>query len=129
MQQKDLQLQGPQGLAPRKVFMMNERCARAMLGVSPSATTGQIKRAYRRLALDLHPDRGGDPAGFQQLVVARELLLAARSAPSPWLTVTTSPQREPRRPAPSARARTNQQTAKTPPVRFGDVLAEKLAAA
>lgn len=135
MQQKDLQPQGPQGLAPRKVFMMNERSARAMLGVSPSATTGQVKRAYRRLALELHPDRGGDPAAFQQLVVAQQLLLSmprsVSAPPSPWIDATVparpGPQRvaPPARPASSARRPPRQ----TPPRRFGDVLAEKLAAA
>jgi len=58
---------------------MNDRSARALLGVSPSATTGQIKRAYRRLALECHPDCGGDPTAFQRLVEAQRVLLTQSS--------------------------------------------------
>lgn len=32
-----------------------------ILGVKPNATTGEIKRAYRRLAFEFHPDRNLSP--------------------------------------------------------------------
>ncbi len=49
-----------------------------LLGVRPDATDDEIKRAYRRLARQLHPDStGGDPeaeARFKQVVRAYEVL-------------------------------------------------------
>ena len=35
-----------------------------LLGVDKKATTDQIKKAYRRLAMTHHPDRGGDKEKF-----------------------------------------------------------------
>ena len=46
----------------------------ALLGVSPSATDDEIKRAYRRLARECHPDANpNDPAAearFKEISVA-----------------------------------------------------------
>lgn len=45
------------------------------LQVKPSASQTEIKRAYRRLALQHHPDKpGGDASVFQQLSLAYEVL-------------------------------------------------------
>ena len=44
------------------------------LGVSPGATADEIKRAYRRLASQHHPDKGGDKSRFQEIQAAYDAL-------------------------------------------------------
>lgn len=44
------------------------------LGVPRDADQDTIKRAYRRLAMQHHPDRGGDPNEFQKISEAYETL-------------------------------------------------------
>lgn len=46
----------------------------AVLGVLRTATTDEIKKAYRKLALKHHPDKGGDPARFREIAVAHDVL-------------------------------------------------------
>ncbi len=49
-----------------------------ILGVSPTATTDDIKRAYRKRAANLHPDQNHTPNAsirFQELTAARDVLL------------------------------------------------------
>src|SRR6185312_6986409 len=48
-----------------------------LLGVSPKATPDEIKRAYRRLARELHPDVNPDPTAqqkFKDVTAAYEVL-------------------------------------------------------
>ena len=44
------------------------------LGVQKTATADEIKRAFRKLASQHHPDKGGDTAKFQEIQAAYEVL-------------------------------------------------------
>lgn len=50
--------------------------AARLLRVSPNASHEEIRAAYRRLAAEMHPDRGGSDAGLAALNAARDTLLA-----------------------------------------------------
>ena len=43
-----------------------------LLGVDKSAEAGKIKKAFHKLALKAHPDKGGDPVKFKRLEVKHE---------------------------------------------------------
>lgn len=45
-----------------------------MLEVSPDASEADLKKAYRKKALRLHPDKGGDPELFKEVTHAYEVL-------------------------------------------------------
>jgi DnaJ family protein A protein 2 len=44
------------------------------LGVSKSATPSEIKKAYRKMAVKHHPDKGGDEHKFKEISAAYEVL-------------------------------------------------------
>jgi len=46
----------------------------SILGLDETASQEQIKAAYRKLALQHHPDKGGDPKKFSQLTEAYDTL-------------------------------------------------------
>jgi DnaJ-class molecular chaperone len=46
----------------------------ATLGVAKTATPEEIKKAYRKLASQHHPDKGGDTAMFQQIQTAYDTI-------------------------------------------------------
>jgi curved DNA-binding protein len=46
----------------------------ATLGVARTATQDEIKRAFRKLASQHHPDKGGDTSKFQQIQAAYDTL-------------------------------------------------------
>lgn len=46
----------------------------ATLGVAKTATADEIKKAFRKLASQHHPDKGGDTAKFQEVQAAYDVL-------------------------------------------------------
>ncbi len=52
------------------------------LALSSAAERIDVKRAFRRLAREHHPDRGGDPDTFHEIVAAFERLIDDDTAPS-----------------------------------------------
>jgi DnaJ-class molecular chaperone len=46
-----------------------------ILGVEPSAGPEEIKHAYRRLSMKMHPDRGGEHEDFAEMKAAYEVLI------------------------------------------------------
>ena len=51
-----------------------------VLGVQMSATRAEIEQAYRRLAMQHHPDRGGDASEMARINAAREAMLEKAAA-------------------------------------------------
>ncbi|KAJ7580982.1 hypothetical protein C8J56DRAFT_1168550 [Mycena floridula] len=45
-----------------------------LLEVKPNASDAELKKAYRKKALLLHPDKGGDPEQFKEVTHAYEIL-------------------------------------------------------
>lgn len=45
-----------------------------LLDVSPTASTDEIKRAFRKKSLIHHPDKGGDPENYKKINAANEIL-------------------------------------------------------
>ncbi len=49
-----------------------------VLGVSKSADTNEIKKAFKKAAMTHHPDKGGDPEKFKEIQKAHEVLTDER---------------------------------------------------
>lgn len=60
---------------PKRLPVATEAEARAILGVDDSADADAIRAAHRRLAAQVHPDRGGSVELARRVNAARDLLL------------------------------------------------------
>src|SRR5438270_1251588 len=54
--------------------MTTKRDYYEVLGVGKDASADEIKKAFRRAAIEHHPDRGGDEAKFKEINEAYEVL-------------------------------------------------------
>src|ERR1051325_6270690 len=53
---------------------MSKRDYYEVLGVKKDASADELKKAFRRAAVEHHPDRGGDETKFKELNEAYEVL-------------------------------------------------------
>lgn len=114
--------------------MDGTRPTHTMLGLGDGSPVSEVKRAFRARAFACHPDRGGDPAQFRQLV--REYRAARRTARPVPRPPRAHPFLTPDRligsasvvPAPTPRRRPAPRPG-TPTLAFADVLAAAIARA
>lgn len=50
-----------------------------ILGISEHSSKKEITKAYRKLALQYHPDRGGDPSKFREITNAYQFLIKPKT--------------------------------------------------
>jgi hypothetical protein len=83
----------------------------AVLGVAPTATLAEVRAARRRLAFQLHPDRGGDAERMQEVNRAFDQAVRAllgrpeRAVPPPSPAPAAPTPRPARRPPPAPTSR------------------------
>lgn len=90
MAQQVLELQQWQGEMQVRLRFLEEHLAWKVLGISQTSDTSAIGKAFKRRALELHPDKGGDQQKFQLLQDMKGLLIPDAVASKP------RPQREPK---------------------------------
>src|SRR5690348_10955865 len=67
-------------MTAKRATSLTVRLASAVLGVRPDADYATVRRAFRKKAMQLHPDRhGGDAAKFREMLEAYRLIQAMRS--------------------------------------------------
>eukprot|EP00434_Breviolum_minutum_P020860 symbB.v1.2.018401.t1/scaffold1435.1/size118962/6 len=83
LQEEVLALQDWREKATGRLKTLEKRAAWAFLGVAGEgvASQAEIKKAFKRRALELHPDKGGDADRFRLLQEMRDLLVEPKSHP------------------------------------------------
>jgi molecular chaperone DnaJ len=71
--------------------------AYAMLGLAPGADVQSIKRAFRRLACERHPDHDPSPDASERFRALREAYLTLLRANAPVRAASVDPREEIRR--------------------------------
>lgn len=62
------------GILQKIAYKMSVDEAYRFMKLSPDASSDEVKRQYRKLSLEFHPDRGGDAEMMKKLNVAREVI-------------------------------------------------------
>lgn len=60
----------PRSRAPSSEASAESQSLWTLLGVSPNVDEADLKAAYRKKAMETHPDQGGDPETFRRVVAA-----------------------------------------------------------
>lgn len=87
-----------------------------VLGLTRAATLDDVRAARRRLAFDLHPDRGGDQAAMQSVNAAFEACVAHLTGRRPLPDAPAAPTAGP---ADTAAPTSPRARREPPPVRWG----------
>jgi hypothetical protein len=88
--------QGRQGPAPGPTAPQPPRMRPwEILGVAQDATEEEIKKAYRKLALECHPDTLADGATFEEKAAAKERFLRLTKAKDAMLSVRKAAEAKP----------------------------------
>jgi DnaJ-like protein len=64
----------------RWLQMLDEQDPYRALGISPDASTREVRARFHQLAMEAHPDRGGSAAEMRKINAAYERVLASRAA-------------------------------------------------
>eukprot|EP00439_Symbiodinium_sp_Y106_P075744 s572_g15.t1 len=76
--QEVLQWDGWRGQVAARLELIEKQVALSILGLGQSADSTSITKAFKRRAVELHPDKGGDLEEFQLLQQMKDVLLGAK---------------------------------------------------